>query len=697
MSSSVEQDGLVDQLWWRRRQDDYLEAATHELVPTSMLSAIAHLERSRRDARYDGDLDALDDRTLAVWFHRIDDWLDCADFDVLRLLTLWFAYRDLLPSRVTEAIRARVLAFKYWYTDGTPDHTVDHRWYWSENHRLIFHTIEYLSGQAFPDDRFAVAGLTGGDHMDRSSTLLDAWFDEKARSGFSEWHSDAYYGKDLAPLVTLAEFAEDGALADRAATFADLLLVDLALHSRLDNAGSTHGRSYMRLRATASEQPVFGVLKLCFDRTVAPWPTDENDPAELLPRTEGVTLLARCARYRPPDIARRIAGHPGPMVDREAMSLHIDPSEPLVDHPMRADGISYTDPEMLPFWWDRGALTPWQLVPLTLGALDRHRLWDADLFRPFREVRDAFGDDPAVMQQLAADLHPLVNAGLLSRVDTYTWRNSHTMLSTAQSYRPGCAGHQHHICQATLDERAVVFTNHPGNPPSLAAGDYRDEDRYWTGSATLPRAVQHGRAVIQIYAPGFESPEMGALAPFSYEDHTHAWFPVEHFDEWFGSGSWVFGRRGGGYVALWSWRVPVWRHHDPASVHTFGLTDRFDLAAPGGPDNVWIMEVGDRAQWGDLQHFAQATHNADVVVEKHGWGSDGAHLGFAVRYRSPAEGLLELDWTGPLQVDGREVPVGGHPRFDNPFVTAAVGETTLRLHDTHGTFVLDLAAGTRGS
>lgn len=662
-------DGRVDASWWRGRQDDYLAAATQVFVPGSPTNLIDHLERRRQHAGHVVDLDAVDEAALGCWFGRIDAWRDCADFDVLRLLTLWHGYRDELPEHLVAAMQERILGFKYWYTDPTPPEVVDHRWYWSENHRLIFHTCEYLAGQALPDERFTTADLDGDGHRERALAALHAWFDEKSRDGFSEWHSDSYYEKDLAPLVTLVEFAADPELARRAAAFLDLLLLDLALHSHRDNTGSTHGRSYMRFKASAPTQTVFAVLKLCFDRTDEPWPLDRDEPDELLPATEGASLLARCTRYRPAEAVLRVARSTEEVVDREGMGVALDPGEPLCDEPTRSDGLSYTDPAMVPFWWDRGALTPWQLVPLMLRTLDEHQLWDADLFRQFRTVRDAIGDDVAVIRQLSHDLHPMINAGLLERVDTYTWRNRHAMLSTAQSYRPGCAGYQHHISQATLDEHAIVFTNHPGNGPSPDPGDYRDDDRYWTGSATLPRAVQHGRAVLQIYAPAFASPDLEALAGFAYCDDTHAYFPTERFDEVRRDGHWTFGRRRDGYVGLWSWRPVGWRTHDRSRVFTNGLREDFDLVAEGGPDNVWIIEVGDADRWDGFTDFQQRLATATIAVEDHGWSPEGAHRGFRVRYDSPAEGVLELGWAGPLLVDGREVPIGGHPRFDNPHTT----------------------------
>lgn len=690
-------DGLEDAAWWRSRQDAYLREATSVLVPTSPLNVIDHLERARRDRSHRVDAAMFDEAAVAAWFVRIDGWRDCADFDILRLLTLWLAYRDELPAHVIDALAGRIRGFRYWYTDPVDVEATDERWYWSENHRLIFHTCEYLAGQALPTERFGVTGLTGDEHRARAAGRLQAWFDEKAVDGFSEWHSDVYYGKDLAPLVTLAELADDEALAERASAFLDLLLYDLALHCHRGNVGVTHGRSYMAYKSRAVDQPVFGACKLCFDTTTEPWPLDDGDGADLLPRNESATVLARAVRYRPPAILRRIAGSVDEILDLECMGIPIDPSGPVTEDPTREDGLSYTDPEMVPFWWDRSALTPWQLVPLTVATLDAHDLWDTELFALFRVVRDATGGDPEVMRQLAADLHPMVNAGLLERVHTCTWRNRHVMLSTAQRYRPGTAGFQHHAWQATLDERAVVFTTHPGHPASPNAGDYLDHDRYWTGSATLPRSTQHRRVAIHCYEPAFVAPSDALLGAFAYEPFTHAYFPTECFDEVVAVGHWTLGRRADGYVALWSWRPPRWLDHDPATVFTNGLRERFDLVADGGADNVWIVEVGDRDRWGSFGAFRDAIAAADLTIGDPGWDGGAPHPGFAVTFASPSAGLVEVTPGAPMRVDGRPADERRDDRFDNPFSQVRRGDTAMGIEDATGRWHLDLAAGTRGA
>lgn len=680
-----------------RRRIDYLAAAVTVDHPSSLLNALDHLEWRRRGGSDPAAFWAgIDDAVIDHWCRRIDAWRDCADFDMLRLLVLWLDDGDAMPPELRRSVRRRILDFSYWYTDPRPDGVVDHRWYWSENHRLIFHACELLAGAAFADSTFVRTGWTGHRHRVRAAQRLGAWFDEKAVDGFSEWHSDTYYAKDLAALLVLAEHADEP-ISDRAAAGCDLVLLDLALHQLDGNVGSTHGRSYMRHKARAATQPVAAALSICFGVGARPdgtwdWPLDDGDDVDLLPLGECATLLARARRYRPPAAIVAVATDATEMVDRETMGIEIDSAPPVGPLPARSDGRRYDDAALVPYWWDRGALTPWPLVPLLLDTLDRHDLWGADLFEPFRAMRGVLGDDPTTWQQVAGDLHRVVNAGLLERVTTVTWRNRHAMLSTAQDYRPGCVGFQHHVSQATLRDDAIVFVTHAGNPPTAQRGDYLDGDRYWTGSATLPRAVQHGRCCVQVYAPGFTLPDMAELAGFAYAPETHAFFPTDRFDEVVERDGWVIGRKGDGYVGLWSWRLARWRDHDPATTYTDGLAGPFDLVAAGGPDNVWICEVGDAGRWNSFAAFCEALATASVEVVDAGWGDDGAHRGFDVTYHSPAEGLVEVGWTGGLAVAGVDAPISGGPRFDNPCCRVA-DDGTITIDAGGHRHSIDLAAG----
>jgi hypothetical protein len=675
-------DGFVDAPWSRDRQDEFLHVATAARSPGSPLNVIAHAERAAREADFPFDATGLTPEAYADSFARIDTMEDTTDFTMLYLLNLWYGYRDRLPVDLRAAIEQRILAFKYWYDEPTPPGIIDDKIYWTENHRLIFHVIEYLAGQAFPVRVFTNDGKTGAEHRDHAAGLIDEWLAEKARFGFTEWHSDVYYQKDATPLLSLVEWAKDFRLARRASMLLDVLLYDLALHVQRGNNGATHGRSYMKDKSTAIDQDVFGITKLLFDDTPVPYRGGDD----------AAVLFARARRYRMPQAILRVARSVLTTVDRERMNVPFDPQAPITPNPEAPYGISFDDPANLSFWWERGAQTIWQGIPLTLATADQYNLWETEQFKPFVGLRDLTGGDVAASQTLAHALAPMLSFAVLSEVNTYTYRSPSVMLSTAQSYRPGVFGEQHHLWQATLDDSAIVFTTQPKNVPQVGSA-WPDDDGYWTGSGSMPRSAQHGTVGIHLYAPQFVSPTGPPLDHFTYLPQTHAYFPREKFDEVVQSGKWTFGRRGDGYVALWSWRPTHWRAAQPGEF-THGLTEPFDLVADGGANDVWIVEVGDRARWKSFAGFRAAITAAPIAVADRG-SAGGISKGFDVRYQSPAQGEMKFGWTGPLSVRGRTVAIDDYPRFENPWSRAPFDSRTLTIADSGWTVGLDFDHWTR--
>ncbi len=666
----------------RHRQDQFLRYATRSFSPTSITNVIAHAEGARRGIGH-FDTAAVTPDAFASSFARIDGFQDTADFDLLYLMNLWYGYRGRLRPDLRAAIAQRMVDFKYWYTDPQPPGVIDQRYYWSENHQMLYHVEEYLAGQAFPGTTFTITGWTGAAHLARARGFIDDWLDQKAKFGFTEWHSDVYYQKTADALLTLVEFAHDKALVERASMVLDELLFDIALHLQQGNFGATHGRSYMKDKSLAVDEDTFGMSKLLFDDTHVGYQSTGD---------AGAVLFARARRYRMPAVLLRVARSPATTVDQEHMGVPLDPSSPVVPNPQAPFGYAFDDPANVPFWWERGALTSWQLVETTIRELDKYNLWESDFFKPFKPLVDLTGGDYNVARALAQQLAPELGFALLTAVDTYTYRAPDVMLSTAQSYRPGNASEQHHISQATLDERAIVFTTHPKNEP-IPNTQWPDDDGYWTGSGSLPRAAQHGELSMSLYAPAFASPGP-PLESFAYLPYTHAYFPTEYFDEVVEAGGWVFGRKGDGYVALWSWRPTHWRTYTDPSLYTHGLTKPFDLVADGGPDNVWLTQVGDANQFGNFGAFRTAVLAHTVAVAPRA-EANGLPGGFDVAYQSPTEGGVHFGTTGPLTVRGSAVTLDTGMRYDNPWSHAAFGASVVRIADRLGGVTLDFGTGKR--
>src|SRR5205814_6145593 len=121
-----------------------------------------------------------------------------------------------------------------------------------------------LAGQAFPREHFVNDGRTGAQHRAEARRRILQWMDEKVRFGFTEWHSDVYYQKDLTPLLALVEFGDDHEVARRAEMLLDLFFFDIASHLQRGTFGATHGRSYMKDKSVATDEDTFAVAKLFF-------------------------------------------------------------------------------------------------------------------------------------------------------------------------------------------------------------------------------------------------------------------------------------------------------------------------------------------------------------------------------------------------------------------------------------------------
>ena len=157
---------------------------------------------------------------------------------------------------------------------------------------------------------------------------------------------------------------------------------------------------------------------------------------------------------------------------------------------------------------------------------------------------------------------------------------------------------------------------------------------------------------------------------------------------------WTFGRKGDGYVALWSWRPMQWRTYTDPGIFTHGLTQPFDLVAPGGADDVWFTQVGDAKTFGDFARFRTAVAGGAISVAPRA-PVNGLAGGFDVSYASPTEGLVRFGTTGPLTVKGRSVALDTGQRYDNPWALVPFGSQQMTIADTAGSLKLDFATASR--
>ncbi|HLU41427.1 MAG TPA: twin-arginine translocation signal domain-containing protein [Microthrixaceae bacterium] len=672
--------GLIDEAAFQGRVDEYLAFATDQLRADNPTSIAAHLIRARRDPSFQWDPSQVTVEGLAPVWQKIDDWKDTRDFDVMYLHWVLALGRDVLDPSVIAAIEDRLVAFRYRWDDPLPPGRIDHLWFWSENHRIIVAVDEYLAGLALPDRTFEVTGLTGAEHAARARPVILEWIDERARFGFAEWHSNVYMLKNITPLLTLVELCDDEELIRLGSAALDLCLADVAMHLQRGAYGATRGRTYKKDKMSSLDEATWSTAKLLFDDTAEGY-TSRTDT--------GATYFCGAQRYRMPEVLARIARSDEVSTSKERHGVPIDPHEAYTPNPQAPYGYDYDDDANIPFWWSLGALTSWQVVPATLRAADRFRLWETDLFSDFAAIRQLTEVGPTVAQLAARELAPMAAFGVLGEAHTYTWRSPEVMLSTVVHHRPGDKRDQAHAWQATIDHDALVFTTHPSKPTPQSL-DWREDDGYWTGSASMPRSVQHHNVAIHLYAPAYHSPDDPLLGPiFGYLQETHAYFPQDHFDEVVQEAGWTIGRKGDGYVALWSERPTTWRTYDPEVVATRGMEQPFDLVAEGSAHNTWVVEVARRADAGAFADFVERITTAEIAMDRSTPGDP------RLRYVSPSQGELRYSPRSGLTVEGEKVPVGGHPRLESPWGDVCHLGKFLALRDGDRSLVIDFDKGAR--
>ena len=280
---------------------------------------------------------------LARVVEKLTNYEDASDFDINNMLFAYTGGYD-LPADYLDVLEERIVAFKYWWTEPTPEGIVDDQFYWTENHQIIFLANEYIAGQTFPDTEFTNSGMTGAEHLAHAEPLIRRWIELRARFGFSEWLSNVYFGEDLKGLLLLADRADDPEIARLAAMALDMGFVEVAAHTQAGAFGATHGRSYMKDKMTALDEDTFSLMKMVADDTAYDYQAVDD----------GI-LLATARRYRPPEVVRRIARSDETSVVRQRQSLPLDPTEPYTADPQAPYGLDYDDPDNLMVWWGIGS------------------------------------------------------------------------------------------------------------------------------------------------------------------------------------------------------------------------------------------------------------------------------------------------------------------------------------------------------
>lgn len=620
-----------------------------------------------------------EDRIRRELYNEINPRDDTAEFELNNILRImWLdVNKSLLDPGLKDEIKNAVLGFRYWHTE--PDLKNDNMIFWTENHQIAFHTAELLAGLLYPNETFTNSNMTGMDHVNHAVPMILDWLGWKAQIGFTEWHSITYYAIDVFSLANLIDYSNNTEIITKACMVLDLLVFDMACHFYKGDFATTHGRAYSRNR-------------VAFDPPNPAWSYGIETVAWLLlgisdtPTSDwgdfGCVSISQSEIYVPPPILEDIANNASSYIEhKDRMCINIE------DGPKY--GYDYSQ-ENLMFWWHMAGQVDSHTIDAGLAEIDDYdvsveALIGLELVLEVLKV-GAFihGTDISGFCELVKG----VTQGVaLEEVNTYTYRTPYYQLSGAQDHAKGLASLQEHIWQASIDRDAIVYTNWPGGI-SFKGGEFIGG---WKPRATFYKnvgVIQHDRESMSLdaemiffamdkvweYFYEFEDREQYYYHIYPY---IHAYFPQWAFDQVVKEGNWIFGKgkEGGGYIAFYS--------HEKSY-----FVNQYDYRTRNSRKNIYIVEMGSAVDDGSFDSFISRIVNAPLQVVPEA-------MGYQVRYESPSQGLVTVDWNDPMIVDGAAVDLGSYKRFDNIYCQQEFNTTTTIIQFENQTLTLDFDAVNR--
>ncbi len=224
--------------------------------------------------------------------------------------------------------------------------------------------------------------------------------------------------------------------------------------------------------------------------------------------------------------------------------------------------------------------------------------------------------------------------GFEKHVNLYLYKNADVLLSTAIGFKPFRPGYQEHIVQATIDELAQVFVNHPGEVHPYGSG----RPNFWAGNGSLPMGMQYQNISILKYD----------IDPSHRIDYTHAYAPLAEFDQYMGETHAIALKKEEGYVGIKAMNGLLMQESGPCRHREF---------VSQGRQNVWVIKVARSCEYENLEDFFTAFDGIRVTMNdcKEVTVIDGAQT-FSIdkenecyvngrkiyQYPLPVEGILEL-------------------------------------------------------
>jgi len=580
-------------------------------------------------------LDFDESASLGNYYEDILDRQDKADIYLHGYLRILFQFGN--DSRISEVYRHRIentlKNFKYW-PDDLMDHDVfgvDNMVMYTESHYISFASAGYLAAQNMPGTIFSASGHDGLERKEKFRRRINKWMELRFKTGFSEFLSSQSYSQSLLALLNIVDFSDDEDMRVRAAMICDILLFEIAEGQQSGVFRTVKGRTTFKNTADSSHDPASSIAYLITSQGRF----QEGDAAAI--------FLATSQSYKIPSVICEVGTDT--VRNSVASELHSSTSLALL---VNEYGLNLESPEDGLLLWTYGLFSHPDTMGLTVKMLDAFKWWDHPEFISFKTNQKIIGSllSYGELGNFVTHYEWDLTRKILSDANVYTYKTPDYTLSTVQDYRHGKGGDQHLVWLAALSDTAVVYTTHPGATNNNYFGSDAETPNYWTGSGVLPRAVQKENVVFISYNVQMRT---SSLLLDDVMNFTHAYFPQSEFDEVAESEGWVFGRKGDGYIALWSQNGYQWQ--------TTGMYKDQELIAPG-TTNVWVCEMGRKKDHSSFLNFIEQVSQSYILagrftdrsvipfiskelLEVEGFSAPDVD-DFSVLYQSSSQGLIGL-------------------------------------------------------
>ena len=549
----------------------------------------------------------------------IDSRFDCADFRMVSIIRTIYGFSYLLSEKTIERIKRTILNFKYWMDE--PGH--DSMCYWSENHQILFATVEYLAGQLYRDESFANANMSGREHLEKAKVRILRWLKYRFTYGFTEWHSNTYYEEDIAPLSILIDYCKDEEIVIKSKMIIDLLLLDMGMHSFKGLFGATSGRCYEKQKKNPMAQDTLEISEYVWGFG--------NVREFSYERISSNFILMK--NYDLPEVLRLIGRDTREVIIKDSMGLDL---QEIKKEFSNLEDIDTTGM----FLWAMESFTNPESVNMALKIFNEWELQKNNFLKDFKMINNPLLRKSGLLPLLIRILNPVTQGIAIQRANTYTYKTEDYMLSTVQNHHPGEFGDQQHEWQATLSPEVTVFTTHPGAPAFDDINRNFSPD-YWVGTGIFPHSAQDKNIHLSIYnikqRKGFM--ERNRVA------YTHAYFPQDKFDEVVLNDNYIIGRLGEVYIALIGRYTLKVNPKDTSDIIQEGL------------ETFWICEIGTVREYNFFEAFVSSIFSREINYSNN-----------TLSYKTDKQ--YTLTYKGDFKIEGKIINTD-YERLETPYVKAA--------------------------